>query len=96
MEAPWVKKKRGRKLGTVAGPLQGARPALLASLKVGQSFWVETSLERRHYDMRKYNPHPSRLSPTMAGMKFSTMLFTAVGSRDCTDIRYLIEVKRIA
>lgn len=83
-----------------AGPRRGMQdrsvPDRLSELGIGDSLWVETTVESMQQDMTNAVPYYTRLALPLSVRKFTTRLFTAVGSRDCTDIRYLIEVKRTA
>lgn len=70
--------------------------SFLSSMDVGQRRYVEVVLADRHAMMRTINTPKSRRPESMAGMSFSTVLYTAIAASDCGDVRYLIAVDRNA
>lgn len=67
---------------------------LCSMMEVGHREYIETTLENYAQVMRTVNTPKSRRPKEMAGMEFSTSLFTAVGSK-VGDIRYLVCIERI-
>lgn len=67
----------------------------LATFKVGEKRYVETSPDRYASDMRTINTPLSRRTGIVANMRFTTKLFTAVSAGKLGDIRHLICVERI-
>lgn len=68
---------------------------LSSMLYVGQREYIETTATDYAHVMRTVNTPKSRRPKEMAGMKFSTTLWTAVGPK-AGNIRYLVCVERIA
>lgn len=67
---------------------------VLLLMQVGERRYYETTPERYGHDMRVMNVPVSRRPDYMRSRKFTTTLFTAVGS-PCTNIRYIICLERV-
>ena len=74
---------------------QGSWSEKLASLKVGDYAYYETTFDRYNNLMRRLNPPLDRRPPEIRDMRFTTALYTAVGPA-ASDVRYLVRVERIA
>ena len=67
---------------------------LASMMEVGHREYIETTATDYPQVMRTVNTPKSRRPKEMAGMEFTTSLFTAVGSK-VGDIRYLVCIERI-
>jgi hypothetical protein len=68
---------------------------LLASLAVGESRYLETTLADYKGVQRRVTLS-SRYPEPMAHMRFSSSLYTAVSASTAGDVRYLVCIKRLA
>ena len=74
----------------------GSTNEMLSRMKVGQSHYIETTVEWMATDMRRLNPPKSRRSLTMKSMVFKTNAYTAVCAARAGEVKILVRVERVA
>jgi hypothetical protein len=67
----------------------------LLTFELGERRYVDTTIVRYAHDMRTINTPKSRRPDMMAGLEFTTQLFTAISASNAGDVRYLIAVERV-
>lgn len=72
------------------------RAEWLASFTVGEVRYLPTTLDKYNSLQRSIVIPRSRRPDRLAGLEFTTALFTAIAAGDCSDIRYLVAVERVA
>lgn len=74
---------------------RGSRNEMLASLGVGERFYIECDAGKHIDVMRGYNTPPSRRPTEMDGMEFQASAFTAISCKFGDAPCYLVCVERI-
>lgn len=76
------------------GAREGSATAYLATFRVGEKRYVETTPERSVADMHKFNPHKPTRPAEIKNMHFATRFITGVPAKGVGDVLFLLEVAR--
>lgn len=68
----------------------------LATLAVGEGFWVETTTQDYGKVQRRYTPSPTRRVPELDGKVFTTSVWQALAMDVNKDKRILVRVERVS
>jgi hypothetical protein len=91
MEATAKTKKKAR----AALPRNGSVNDELNSFEIGERRYIETTIADYPKLKKLYTPPKARAPTAVLDKRFSVRIFTAVGSFELGDIRYLLCVERL-